>query len=61
MFNNKAKKTNLKRLIKKDKRQKKDLDRARAKFDDKSDKRKKRNTWPREARLIERGLSGVCV
>lgn len=41
MFNNKAKKTNLKRLIKKDKRQKKDLDRARAKFDDKSDKRKK--------------------
>lgn len=61
MFNNKAKKTNLKRLIKKDKRQKKDLDRARAKFDDKSDKRKKRNTWPRETRLIERGLSGVCV
>lgn len=41
MFNNKAKKTNLKRLIKKDKTQKKDLDRARAKFDDKSDKRKK--------------------
>lgn len=60
MFNNKAKKTNLKRLIKKDKTQKKDLDRARAKFDDKSDKRKK-NTWPRETRLIERGLSGVCV
>lgn len=61
MFNNKAKtkakKANLKRLIKnKDKRQKKDLDRARAKFDDKSDKRKKTET-----RLIERGLSGVCV
>lgn len=42
MFNNKAKKTNLKKLIKKDKRQKKDSDRARAKFDDKSDKRKKK-------------------
>lgn len=54
MFNNKAKTKAKKANLKRNKRQKKDLDRARAKFDDKSDKRKKN-------RLIERGLSGVYV